>query len=402
MKYVRGYLVAVIFAAFTGALNLLGERLSQLLDMFYPFLTRSIMSFLAQWSAGVDFLLWQMLAIALIVVALATVVLMVILRWNPIQWLGWALAAVSVVFFLHTGIYGLNNYAGPLAEDIRLNMTEYSLSELEDATEYYRDQANTLSVKMDRDGNGDLNYPTFEELALQAADGFDALTYERSYSVFAGETLPVKELGWADMYTSMGITGFTFPLTGEAAVNPQIPVVSLPFTMCHEMAHRRSIAPERDANFTGFLAASHNESIEFQYSAYFMAYKYCYNALAKVGGSQASAAAARIRGGETEQLRHDLTAYDQFFAEKKDAKATKVATTVNNSYIQASGDDQGVMSYGQVCDYLVSWHYQEVIAPTLVEEEQKFDPYDEPQVDLSGLPYSPSPTEETTEEDEGE
>ena len=76
--------------------------------------------------------------------------------------------------------------------------------------------------------------------------------------------------------------------------------------------------------------------------------------------------------------------------------------TVNNSYIQASGDDQGVMSYGQVCDYLVSWHYQEVIAPTLVEEEQKFDPYDETQVDLSGLPYSPSPTEETTEEDEGE
>jgi len=399
LRYVRGYLVAVIFAAFTGVLNLLGERLSQLLDMFYPFLTRSILSFLAQWSSGVDFLLWQMLALALLVVLLATVVLMVILRWNPIQWFGWVLAVASIVFFLHTGVYGLNNFAGPLAEDIRLEMLEYSLSELEDATEYYRDQANALSVKIDRDENGDPVYPDFEELAVQAADGFDALKFDRSYSVFAGETLPVKKLGWADMYTSMGITGFTFPLTGEAAVNPQIPVTSLPFTMCHEMAHRMSIAPERDANFTAFLAASHNSSLEFQYSAYFMAYKYCYNALAKVSGSQASAAAARIRGGETEQLHHDMSAYDQFFHTRKDARATKVATTVNNSYIQASGDEQGIMSYGQVCDYLVSWHYQEVIAPTLVEEEQKFDPYDETQVDLSGLPYSFDPTEEVTEED---
>ena len=33
----------------------------------------------------------------------------------------------------------------------------------------------------------------------------------------------------------------------------------------------------------------------------------------------------------------------------------------------------------------------------MVEEEQKFDPYDETQVDLSGLPYSP--TEESVPED---
>jgi len=32
-----------------------------------------------------------------------------------------------------------------------------------------------------------------------------------------------------------------------------------------------------------------------------------------------------------------------------------------------------------------------------MEEEQKFDPYDETQVDLSGLPYSP--TEEPVEDE---
>ena len=68
------------------------------------------------------------------------------------------------------------------------------------------------------------------------------MTYVNHYPIFAGCQLPVKKLDWADMYTSMGITGYTFGITGEACVNPQIPDVLLPFTMCHEMAHRMCIA----------------------------------------------------------------------------------------------------------------------------------------------------------------
>lgn len=403
MKYWRGYLVAGIFAALTWLLMQLGSRLSQLVDMVYPFITRTVQAFLAQWSSGVDFCVWQVAVAVLAVILLATVVLMVILRWNFIQWLGWVLSAVSIVFFLHTGIYGLNNYAGPISDDIRLEVTEYTLTELEEATEYYRDQANALSAAVQRNANGDPVYPAFHELAVQAADGFSVLTYERSYSVFAGCTLPVKELGWADMYTSMGITGVSMPLTGESAVNPLIPAVSLPFTMCHEMAHRMSIAPERDANFAAFLACSANSSVEFQYSAYFMAYSYCYNALAKVGGSEAAAAVNRIRAGEAETLRWDLMSYSRFFSSKKNDTATKFADTVNDTYIKTSGDKQGILSYGEVCDYLVSWHIQQVVAPAHTEEENIFDPYDESQVDLSGLPYSPiaSPAETTQAGGEG-
>ena len=401
MKYFRGYLVAGIFAALTWLLMQLGQRLSQLIDMVYPYVTRTLQTVLAEWSGSVDFLLWQMLAVVIVVILLATVVLMVVLRWNVIQWLGWVLSVASIVFFIHTGIYGLNQYAGPISDDIRMEVTEYTQEELEDATEYYRDKANELAGQIQRNENGDPEYPAFHDLAVQAGDGFEVLTYDQSFAVFAGSVLPVKELGWADMYTSMGITGFTFPITGEAAVNPQIPVISLPFTMCHEMAHRMSIAPERDANFAAFLASRFNPRTEFQYSAYFMAYKYCYNALVAVGGTEAKDAAARIKAGESELLRYDLVSYSQFFSVKRNDTATKVADTVNDTYIKTSGDEQGVLSYGQVSDYLVSWYIQEIVAPTMVEEELKFDPYDETQVDLSGLPYSPTePTEETVEEED--
>lgn len=385
MKYLWGYLTAGIFGAITWVLMQFGQRFSTLVDMVYPYVVRNFQGILAQWSGGVDFLLWQVLAVALGVVALATLVTVIVLRRNVISWAGWMLAIVSFVYMLHTAMFGLNYYAGSLSDDLRMEVSRYTVSELAEATEYYRDRANELAARVNRDGNGVASFSSFQELARQAGDGFHTLTYEYYYPVFAGSTEPVKELGWADMYTSMGITGFTCGITGEAAVNPQIPDVALPFTICHEMAHRMCIAPERDANFAAFLAASVNDSVEFQYSAYFMAFRYCYNVLATANSTEAAAAAGRVSSGISDQMRRDIQDYDSFFSSKKDDTATRVADTVNDTYLKASGDSAGIQSYGQVCDLLVNWHIEQVVLPELTVNVEPFDPYDESKVDLTGI-----------------
>ena len=385
MKYLWGYLTAGIFGAITWVLMQFGQRFSTLVDMVYPYVVRNFQGILAQWSGGVDFLLWQVLAVALGVVALATLVTVIVLRRNVISWAGWMLAIVSFVYMLHTAMFGLNYYAGSLSGDLRMEVSRYTVSELAEATEYYRDRANELAARVNRDGSGVASFSSFQELARQAGDGFHTLTYEYYYPVFAGSTEPVKELGWADMYTSMGITGFTCGITGEAAVNPQIPDVALPFTICHEMAHRMCIAPERDANFAAFLAASVNDSVEFQYSAYFMAFRYCYNVLATANSTEAAAAAGRVSSGISDQMRRDIQDYDSFFSSKKDDTATRVADTVNDTYLKASGDSAGIQSYGQVCDLLVNWHIEQVVLPELTVNVEPFDPYDESKVDLTGI-----------------
>lgn len=385
MKYWRGYLTAAIFAAFTYALQKFAQAHSVLIDMIYPYVTRIIQDMLSQWSGTVDFCLWQVVAVLLGLALLASIVLMITLRWNPVQWFGWVAAAVSIVFFLHTGIYGLNNYAGPIADDISMEMVEYTVSELADATTYYRDMANQLSTQVPRDGNGDVVSGDFDTVTAAAADGFENLVYVRNYPIFAGSNTPVKELGWDDLYSSMGITGMTMPLTGEAGVNSQIPAVSLPFTICHEMAHRKCIATEKDANFAGFLACQANSDVLYQYSAYFMAYRYCYNSLVSVGTTASAASAQEIAAGNSAELQHDIDGYNAFFSSKKNDTAAKVADTANDTYIKASGDEDGISSYGNVTDLLVSWHYQEIILPNIVEEEHVFDPFDKTQVDISGI-----------------
>lgn len=358
-------------------LMLLAQQYSQLVDAFYPFLTREIQTVLADWSGAAAVTVWQVVAMLLILGLLLTVVLMIALKWNFFQWLGWVLTGVSLIWLLHTGVYGLNYYAGPLREDVHLGSYDFTVDDMADATIFFRDKANALAEQLPRDDQGNLTFSDFDTLAAQAGSGFHTLTYEQSGSVFAGSLVPVKKLAWADLYTSMGILGVTMPLTGEAAVNPQIPAVALPFTICHEMAHRMCIATENDANFAAFLACIANESVEYQYSAYYMAYRYCYSALLSAGNAEAAAAAARIDLEVSSYLRYDLKVYDRFFSNNRSDLATDIADAANDAYIKISGDGAGTDSYGQVATDLVNWYLDVLVMPYIDQrEESNFDPLD--------------------------
>lgn len=383
MKYLRGYIVAAVFLVLTLALTAFAAAHTTLVDMVYPYASRLIQSSLAQWVSGIDICLWQLIVVLMGVALLASILVMILLRWNFFQWLGWVLTVCSFIYMMHTGIYGLNYYAGPLTDDIRLTEADLSITKMAEATTYFRDKANELATQVPRNEDGTPDYPSFSELAEMAGEGFQNLTYDSYYAVFSGSTVPVKELGWADMYTSMGITGVTMPLTGEAAVNPQTPQVALPFVMCHEMCHRTCIAVERDANLGAFLACQANSNVIYQYSGYFMAFRYCYNALVSVGTTTSSAVTKEIYSGINDQLLQDLNYYKTFFAEHRDDTASNIANTANDTYIKVSGDESGVNSYSEVSDLLISWYIQEIYMPQHMEEEQAWDPMDKNQVDLT-------------------
>ena len=387
MKYWRGYLVAAILAAVTWALVGFAQAHSVLVDMIYPYVTRMIITSMSQWTGEMTFCLWQVLLIGLVLAGVVSIVLMIVLRWNPIQWLGWVLAAVSCIVLFQTAIYGLNEYASPLADDVRLEIMDYTVSELNEATVYFRDKANELAKEVKRDGKGNPDFGSFEELAQKAGAGFEVLTYQEAISVFAGSTVPVKKLGWSGLYTASGISGVTVPLTGEAAVNPSVPSAGLPFAMCREMAYRMSIYSEADANFAAFLAGIANPDPAFQYSAYLMAYLYCYDALSSVPTSTAQACATQTDSGVTRQLRNDLEACTDFYGKRK------VSATVRNTAqtepaareIHTQVDLITFSEYSDVSDLLTSWHIRMFVLPLHTEEEAPFDPKDPNQVDLTGI-----------------
>ncbi len=396
MKYWRGYLVAGVLGAMSWALTAFAQTHTELVDMVYPYITRLIQTFLTQWSSAVPFCVWQVLLLAVGMAVLASIVLMVVLRWNPFQWFGWVLAAASLALLLHTGLYGLNFHAGPLADDIRLEMADVTVSQRVAAATYYRDKANDLAEQVQRNADGTVAFDDFETLATQAADGFHTMTYDKAISIFAGSTVPVKELGWADSFTKRGVTGVTVSITGESAVNPQIPAISMPFAICHEMAHRMIIVNDRDANFAAFLACDANSSVQFRYSAYFMAYLYCYRDLEADSGSAAKTALSELRAGMSDKLSQDIIDYESFWMLYKDPMEVQAEGGFNNIYLLAAKDEENAAPEPTITDLLTSWHYQEVILPTIVEEEKAFDPYDESQVDLITLGTEPTDPADAT------
>lgn len=385
MKYWRGYLVAAIFAAISWALVQFAKAHSVLVDMVYPYVTRMFINSMADWTGSMSVSLWQVLMIGLIAAGLASIVLMVVLRWNPIQWFGWVMAAVMCISMCNTVVYGLNEYSSPLADDIRLNVTDYTVSELNEATLFFRDKVNEMAKKVSRDHNGDPRFPGFEELTVQAAEGYKSLTYDKAISVFSGSTAPVKEQTW---FKAKGDSGITIPLTGEAAVNPDVPIVSKPFAICKEMAHRMSIYSDADANFAAFMACTNNSSEAFEYSAYLMAYYYCYEALASIPTSTAQACAKQTDGGVNQLLRNDLQDIIDFYGHPKLSGNRKVSTDPT----EPEGGEATITfaEYTDVSDLLASWYIQEYIVPTYQEEEAPFDPYDPTQVDLSGIVNVPT------------
>ena len=372
MKYWRGYLVAAILAACTWAFREFAQTHTKLVDMIYPYVTRMVQNYLAGWSGSVDFCVWQAVVLALVAAAFASIVLMIIFRWNPIQWFGWILSVVSLIVLLHTGIFGMNEFAGPIAEDIRLAKADCSQEQLEAAAVYYRDQANDLSGQVS--GTADLAM-----LNEQAVSGFKNLVYDHYFSVFAGSTAPVKELSMAEQFTGRGEMGYTAAITGEAAINPETPEFMKPFAVSREMCYRMTIASQRDKHFGAFLACQANNDVAFQYAGYLMAYRYCLKALPQT-------TADTINAQANSKVRDDVNAWDAFVEPAETLAAEK-----------AEKDGLKDNTDGEIADLLIRWHYQEVVIPSITEPEVTFDPMDETQVDLTGLPHGPEPTEATEE-----
>ena len=372
MKYWRGFLVALIFVLISMAATWFASGHTALVDMVYPYMTRLIITTITQWTADISGCLWQTGLFILVLLSIGGIAALIFLKRNPIRLIGWILAIACGISMCNTLLYGLNDYAGPINEDVRLTMTDYTVSELTEATKFYRDKANALAEKVERDSKGNLKLPKFEELAEMAGGGFYNLTYKHAISLFAGSTVPVKKLGWTMFYG--GVSGVTVALTGEACVNPNVPNIAMPYAMCKEMAKRMTIAREEDSKYAAFLACAANDSEIFKYSGYCIAYYYCYNTLAKVPTSTAQDNAKQLHGNASQTVKDDLADFEKFFGKFEDPMGDSVADMLTSDYIQA------------------------YITPLSQEVENPFDPYDKSQLDLEYVKPNPTPLKDREED----
>lgn len=143
--------------------------------------------------------------------------------------------------------------------------------------------------------------------------------------------------------------GMVVPWSHEALLNRETPRASLPFALCHEMAHQRGIAREDEANFVGYLAARAHPDPAFRYSALRFALA---EGLAHLARTDPEASAALVRGLDP-AVREDY-GKDAAWARARRSRFSEVQGKAYDRYLKAQGQREGVRSYGRVVDLLLA------------------------------------------------
>lgn len=350
MRTTRRFIFTGIFVALTLLIVVAARKYQDLLYLFYTSISREVQGFLSNWSGKFGFVLWQAALVLLLLWGIASLVITIVRRGNILRWISGVTLIASLLSCLFMLLWGANYYGPTVAENMRLDVKVFSVEELQKTTEYYRDLANQAADQVSRDAEGIFAPADFDTLAGQAGDGYHAMT--RVCHVFGGSTdAPVKALHWGGLFSRLGTTGITVCFTGEACVNPKTFAAALPMTMAHELAHRMSIAREDDANFAAILTCTASSYLDYQYSGYFMAYLYCYNALYE----QDPDLAGQVGEAANENLRRDLAANNIHY-DKHSGTVQDLAQSINDTYLKSMGEDRGVEAYDDVADLLVAWY----------------------------------------------
>ena len=129
----------------------------------------------------------------------------------------------------------------------------------------------------------------------------------------------------------------------------------IPFTACHELSHLRGFMQEQEANFIAFLACSKSGEDAFAYSGYLSGWIQCMNVLYKTDYD----AWKEVRGTLPPEAEADLRLNREFWA-KYDGAIAEVSNKVNDTYLKANGQKDGVKSYNRMVDLIVAYYHSEV------------------------------------------
>ena len=350
MKTISRAILSAILLVLTGLLVAAAKAMPEVVFSFYPQFSNRVLTFLSTVTSPFPFAVWEVLALLLVLWAIYTLVRCFRRHQGIVCWLSGVLLGVSAGLLAFVAIWGLGHFGPTIGERLGLETRAYTIQELYDAAVYYTTQANTYAGQVSRDDDGVAEFQSFSQLAKEAP----AACAELPALWGSDETVStarIKRLTAWKLYSYAGVTGIFVAFTGESSVNPDTFTVSLPFTMCHEAAHRLGFPAEDDANFCAYLACCASDSIEFRYSGAYSAFIYCYNALY----AEDRQLAAEIWDMASPQLQADCQAANAHY-EPYEGAVQDAAQKVNDTYLKAFDQEAGVKSYGAVADYLIAWH----------------------------------------------
>ena len=255
-------------------------------------------------------------------------------------------------------------YAPGYAEKYSFQSVNVNLENLYEVTKLFAHKSNELAALMERDSDG--NIISNKDDIFEKSTGI----YETLFDEFPGiktQLYRPKPMIYSWLMSRTGYTGIYFALTGESNINTRAPLLLMPVTIAHELAHQCGIAAEDEANFIGILACITSDETKYEYAGYLLGLIHLRNAIL----SEDPEKWVEITGQMNAKVRADLQYNNEYWLSQKkvttgvdflDNLLTTVTETVSDTvntaydgYLKSQDQELGLRSYGACVDLLVDY-----------------------------------------------
>ena len=258
-------------------------------------------------------------------------------------WLAMALGAYALFY----GGWGLNYSRQPYASIAGLETAPVEVDKVEELTRSLAAQANELRAQLDA---GDEAYALTcprRDVLKKVNEAYAAASAR--YPWLSGHYGAPKFALLSTPLAHLNIAGIFSPFTMEAHVNAHEADVLLAATAMHEAAHLRGFAREDEANYIAYAVCMESDDPYVRYSGTILGLIYAGNAL---NGSDPDAYRA-VWDTYSPGVVSDLRAYSAAWAPYK-GKASEVGDKMNDAYLKANNQTDGVKSYGRMVDLMIA------------------------------------------------
>jgi hypothetical protein len=252
------------------------------------------------------------------------------------------------LFVLFMLIWGLNYQQSSPARSFGLQVKDsYSDVAVEQLTLQLIEELNLTRAQL---SDTELNKVNTQQVFSETIQEYAQIQTQYPFLKLTNPSL--KQAKFPQLGDYVGFMAFYHPLTGEAIIRGDLPLLTMPFTTCHEIAHQLGYASETEANFIAFVIGTESKRPLFKYSMLLQLFSYAQSAelnfIAKAGDFENwKKVAERNKNLLSQKVLADRKKIKVFFLARQ-GFLIPASTSMYNQFLLWNKQAKGINSYDDV------------------------------------------------------
>lgn len=271
---------------------------------------------------------------------------------QTVRYISFLLCIICFIFISFVWTYSSGYYNTKLDTKLGFNKVNIGKTELYETSVWLSEKLNSLADDVSYgENNASYTDMSYDELSKDIYHAYSKVSSQ--YGIIHNFPSRIKPIMLSEPMTYTHISGVYTFMTGESNLNVNYPDFIVVSSLAHEFAHQRGIAREEEANFVSFLVCTSSDDPFIQYSGYLDVFLTVSDHLFDADPDLYF----QVINSLDIRIRKDMKSYSEFFDKYRDSKASDVAGSVNDKFLQANGQENGTKSYGMVTDLCVAYYY---------------------------------------------